>query len=53
MLIILQNLVFLLHSKKNIHRKNALNTALKFLKIVSEVKFSLYKEILYSEKHEL
>ncbi len=52
LLIILQNIVLLINSKKNIHIKNALNTGLNFLKIVSEVKLYLYKEILYSEKHE-
>ena len=38
LLIILQIITTLLYSKKNIHRKNALNSGLKFLKIVSEVK---------------
>ncbi len=52
LLIILQNIVLLLYSKKNVHRKNAINSGLKFLKLVSEVKLYLYKEILYSKKYQ-
>jgi len=39
MLIILQNILLLLQSSKNVHKKNGLISALKFIKLVSEVKF--------------
>jgi hypothetical protein len=42
LVIILQNINFLLKSTKNSHRKTALNCGIKYIKIISEVRLFKY-----------